>query len=226
MFAHVTPPLEEGQTRVVDVQYLETTALLADQQNHPADPQVELAPPCIHPPGRHAPSQSEEATPFARATSCTGSATASLGQPRLRGSRLINDVQSLDGPSMALRGPSLPESCRSPRVQEPSDPAVSDPIERPQTAGQSTPPASAVQEPNQEPPQVRRHTSEKSHPTKAANEVDGGLRRGGSPQKSFSEISWEGWGFIKTLDGIYLPETFNPFPHELEDLTDQWAVGD
>jgi len=210
----------------VDVQYLETTSLLVDRQNYPADPQVELAPPCIHPPGRHAPSQSEEPTPVARATSCPGSATASPGQPRLRGSQPVNDIQSLDGPSTTLRGPGLPESCGSPRVQEPSDPAVSDPVERPQTAGESTPPTSVVQEPNQGPPPIRRHTSDKSHPTKAASEADGGLRRGGSPQKSFPEISWECWGLIKTPDGIYLPETFNPFPHELEDLTDQWAVGD
>ena len=54
--------------------------------------------------------------------------------------------------------------------------------------------------------------------------MDKGLRGGEPAQNVFPEISWEGWGLIKTPDGFYLPETFNPFPHVFEDLTDQWQT--
>jgi hypothetical protein len=186
-FAHVTPPPEEGQTRVVDVRCPEASALLADQQNHPTNPQIEPAPPYIHPPGRYSPSQLEP-TFAARSTSCSDSAAAS-------------------------------QSCGSVQAQEPSGPA-----EWLQTADESTPPALAVQGPNQGSPQIQRQPSDKCHPTRMENEVYGGLHRGESAQKPYPEISWEGWGLIKTPDGFYLPETFSPFPHELEDLTDQRYV--
>ena len=207
---------------MVDVRYLETAVLLADQRNHRANPQVGLAPPYIYPSGRHAPSQSEEPTPVARCTSYPISATASQGRSRLHGSRQVNDVQSLDKPSMTWRGPGLPDPCGSARAQEPSNPAVSGPVERLQTTDESTPPVLVVQEPNRESRPIQRQTSDKCHPKKAANEVDGDLRREGSVQNPFPEISWEGWGLVETPDGIYLPETFDPFPHVFEDLTDQW----
>ena len=207
---------------MADVRSLETAVLLTDRHNGPAGPQIEPAPPYVHPPGRRAPSQSEEPTPLAHSTSCTNLAIASQGQSRLRGSRQINDVQSLDEPSAKRRGLGLLESCRSTQAQEPSDPTVPGPIERLQTADESTLPALVVQEPKQESSPIQRHTSDKFHPTKAANEVDGSLHREGSVQNPFPGISWEGWGLIKTPDGVYLPETFNPFLHVLGDLTDQW----
>jgi len=222
VFTHVTPPLEEGQSRGVDVRYPQAAALSTDRQNYPANPQVPPTPSYIHLPGRHAPLRSEEPTPPACSTSRSNSATESQGQPQLRGTRQVNDVQSLGEPSTTWRRLDIPESCGSAQAQEPSGPAVSGPVERLKTADESTPPTSVVQEPNQEPTPTKRRVSDICHPTEGANEMGGGLRREEPAQNVFPEISWEGWGLVKTPDGFYLPETFNPFPHELEDLTDQW----
>lgn len=83
-----------------------------------------------------------------------------------------------------------------------------------------------VQQLSQEPVRVRRHSSGECHPTVAANVEVEVLREEGSNQGPFPDIFLEGWGLIKTPDGIYLPETFKPFPHELEDLTDQWKLSE
>lgn len=221
-FTYIAPPLEEGQSRPVDVRYLQAAALSTDRQNHPANPQVPPTPPHIHPPGRHAPLRSEEPTPSTRSTSRSNSATASQGQPRLRVTQQVNDVQSLGEPSTTWRRPDVPESCGSAQAQESSGPAVSGPVERLKTADESTPPTLVVQEPNQESLPVKRDASDRCNLTEGANEVDEGLRREEPAQNVFPEISWEGWGLIKTPDGFYLPETFNPFPHVFQDLTDQW----
>lgn len=73
-----------------------------------------------------------------------------------------------------------------------------------------------VQGLSQEPVSIQRHNSGECHPTMAADEEDEALRKEGSDQDPLPEVPWEGWGLIKTPDGFYLPETFNPFPRTIE----------
>lgn len=211
-----TPGLSEAPQKE------ETVALLASRQNRPANPQTKPAPLHIRPSSRYAPSRSEELTSAVCFKSRRTSATASQRRSQPRASRQADDIQTLDRPSATLRGLDVPEPYRSAQAQEPYCPAVSGPVERLQATEESTPLALVVQEPNEELLLTQRHSSNKCHPTEAANEVDRGLRKEGFAQNLFLEISWEGWGLIKTPDGVYLPETFNLLPHEFEDLTDQW----
>lgn len=86
-----------------------------------------------------------------------------------------------------------------------------------------TPSVSVVQEPNQKSTPDQRQVSDRCHLTTAANEEsEAPCTEDCTQLLPFPDISWEGWGLIKTSDGVYLPETFNPFPHVFEDLTDQW----
>jgi hypothetical protein len=127
----------------------------------------------------------------------------------------------LDEPSAISEGQALPEQVGSVQVQKKSDPAVSGPVERPQTADEPTP-LLVVQETSQQSALIQRRNSDKRHPTTTANEGGEQIRKEGYVQDPFPDISWEGWGLIKTPGGLYLPETFNPFSHVFEDLTDQW----
>jgi len=245
-FAPNAPPLGEGQARVVvDTQYpapdcrweqnhggnstpgplegqeKETAIRLVDRQNHLVNPPTES--PYVRPPSRRALLQPEGPMSVARSAIPRASATASQGQARPREPRQVNNGQSLGEPSVTWRGSDLPEPCGSVQAQKPSDPAIFGPVERPQTADEHTQPVLMVQESNQESAPIQRHDSDKCHPTKVANE-DEASRREGSVQDPFQDISWEGWGLIRTPNGIYLPETFDPFPHVFEDLTDQWQL--
>ncbi|KAF9650425.1 hypothetical protein BDM02DRAFT_1433757 [Thelephora ganbajun] len=165
--------------------------------------------------------QREELMPVTRSATPRAAAITLQAQAKQRASREVNDVQRIGESSATWRGSGLSEPRGSVRTQKSSQPAVSGPGERPQTASESTPPVLMVQESNQEPAPTQRRNSDKCHPTKAVGEEGDASREEGSAQDLFSGISWEGWGLIKTCDGIYLPETFGPFPHPFEDLTDQ-----
>ena len=226
-FAHNALPLGEGQTRiVVDVRYpapldrhweqnhsgsgtsglikarqAETVALLVDQQNRMVTPPKEPPPPHVRPPSRCSlPQPVEGPMPFARPAIPLASPTTPRGQTKPRTPRQVNDGQRLD---------------------KPPDPAVFAPVERPQTVDEPTPPVPMVQELNKGSAPIQRRNLDKFHLEKGGDEEDKVSRKEGCVQDPFPGISWEGWGLIKTPHGIYLPETFNPFPHELEDLTDQ-----
>jgi len=243
-FAPNAPALREGQTRVVvDAQYpapdrhweqnhngngtpgppegqeKETAVRLVNPQNNLVNSPIESS--YVLPPSKRALPQPEGPMSVAHSVIPRASATASQGQARPRESRQVNDGQSLGEPSVARRRSGLPEPCGSVQAQKPSGTVIFGPAERPQIAGENTPPILTVQEPDHEPAPIQRRSSDKCHPTKVATE-DEASRRGRCVQDPFPDISWEGWGLIRTPNGIYLPETFNPFPQVFEDLTDQW----
>ena len=74
----------------------------------------------------------------------------------------------------------------------------------------------------QESVQIQICGSGERSPESEASEVDDASHNEGDTRDPFSDISWEGWGLIKTPDGNYFPETFNPSPFGFEDLTDRW----
>ena len=178
--------------------------------------------PCIRPMDNFPPLQSEP-IPVICSMSRQASEATLEGLSHQCVSRQANGIQRLDEPSATQRGPSLPELCESVRRQEPPVPAVPVPVERPQIANASTPPVIVVQEPSRGSAPTQSRNSIEYYPAKAGNE-DEDSQGEGSARSSFPEISWGGWRLVRTPDGIYLPETFNPFPHELEDLTDQWGM--
>ena len=223
-FVRIAPPLREGQTRVtvdtgnvtpgpLEAHKNETVVPLVDRQNHPVNPPTKQ--PHAHPLSRRALSQQEEPVSVGGSPLLQASAAVSQGQP--------NGGQTLRGQSATRKGlAALPRPCGSAWGEKPPEPAVSGLVKRPQTADEPNPPAVA-QEPSQESESVQGHNF-KCHPTTVAEEEVGAIRKEGYMQDSFLGISWEGWGLIKTPDGVYLPETFSPFPHVFEDLTDQWDL--
>lgn len=90
------------------------------------------------------------------------------------------------------------------------------------TAGKLTPPVLVVQEPDQKSALDQRHNLDRRHLTTAVDEEGEVPCTEECTQLPFPDISWEGWGLVKTSHGVYLPETFNPFSHVFEDPTDQW----
>jgi len=231
------PPLSDGHTRtVVDVQYpvpdrrwrqnrtgsitpglletqaKETAALFADL---PVNPPREPTPPHMRPSSRRV--QLEESAPVSCPAPLRAPATASRGQAKPCASQQTNDDQWLGDSPAAWDGPASSEPCGGVRAPNKSNPVASGRVERPQTTEESIPQVLAVQEPAP----IQRSNSDELHPTTVAKEDDGASHKEGIVQDPFPDILWEGWGLIKTSGGIYLPETFNPFPHELEDLTDQ-----
>ena len=233
-FSRISPSLVEGRTRAVvtpdrhweqdhtgkgtpdplEVQKKETTVLLANRQGRLISLQAELAPSHVRPLSGHALSQPEP-TSVARSTIRPASATASEGRTQPHVPR--QGVQSLDESSVTLREPGLPEPSRSAQTQD-----LSGPVEQRQTIGESTSPVIVVQESNQASEPEQRHNLDKCHPTKTANGEGETSRQEVHTQDPFPDISWEGWGLIRTSEGAYLPETFNPSPHIFQDLTDQW----
>ena len=222
----LTPDRDWGQncTGTITPGPLETQAkeagvLFTDQQDRLVNPPTEPTPSNILPSSRHGILQVEE--PIGRSTPLRAPATASRGQARPPASRRFSDDQWLGEPSAVWNGPASSGPCGRVRVQKQSNSAVSDPVERPQTADGPALQVLVVQEPNHEPVPIQRHNSGECHRTVPVNEEVEVLRKEGSNQDPFPDISWDGWELVKTPDGVYLPETFNPFPHELEDLTDQ-----
>jgi len=233
-------PPEEMQTTEVDIRHpapdrleqdyfgdvypglLGETAILSDyRQNHLVSPSTELVPPRIRAPSRHVVLQLTEPTPITHSAYPRASVTVLRDQAKSRASGRVIENQSFDEPPTTRRGPGFPEQCRNLQGQILSDPVVSCPIERPRTVNEPTPPTPMAQEPNREPTPIQRHNSGGCHPTKVVNEEVEAPRKAAYVQGPFLDISWEGWGLIRTSGGIYLPETFNPFPHVFEDLTDQ-----
>ena len=197
------------------MQAIETGVLSTDQQDRLVDPPTEAAPLHTRPSSRRALFQVKE--PIGR----SAPATASQGQARPPASRQVNDDQLLGEPSAAWNEPASSEPCGGVRVQRQSNSAVSDPVERLRMVEEPALQVLVVQEQSQEPVPIQRHNSDECYPTVVANEKGRALREDGSNRDPFPDILRGGWGLIKTPDGIYLPETFDPFPHELEDLTDQ-----
>lgn len=178
--------------------------------------------PCIRPVSSFPPPQSEPIHVTCSMSRQASEATLE-GLSHQCASRQANDIQGLDEPSATRREPGSPEVCEGVRRQEPSAPVVSVPVERPQIANARTPPVTVVQEPSRGSAPIQLRNSIECYPAKAANE-DEDSQKEGSARNSFPEVSWGDWRLVRTPDGIYLPETFNPFPHELEDLTDQRGI--
>ena len=203
------------------VQEREAAVPLADRQCDPANPPTESAPPQIRPPSRRALSQPEEPSPVGRSTPLRTSAISSQVQAKSRALRQIKDGQRVGEQSAVQKELALPQLCKGVQVQTHSEPAISNPFELPQIVDEHPPPFLMVREPRQGPAPIQRRNSDDRHPTAAVNKEDEALRKEGSMHDPSPGISWEGWGLIRTPDGVYLPETFNPFPHVFEDLTDQ-----
>ena len=198
------------------VQEKEAVVPLADQQSDLANPPTESASPHTRPRSRRVLQQPKELPPVGR-SALPKTSTPSQGRAEPQAPRQLGGGQISNEPPATREEPPLPRLCEGVQVQTRSESAGSDPVERPQTTGEHATPALTIRDPRQQPAPIQRRDSDK-----AANEGDKVLRKEGTARDRFADISWEGWGLIKTPDGFYLPETFDPFPHELEDLTDQW----
>jgi len=243
------PPLRNGQTRAaadvrdltpdhdwgqncawsitpdpLEMQAEEAGVLLIDQRDRPANPPTEMAPPHTRSSSVRALFPVEE--PIGRSPPLRASATALQGQARPPPSRQVNDNQWLGEPSAAWNRPAPSEPCGGVRVPKQSNSAVAGPVERPRTAEEPAFQVLMAKEQSQEPAPIQPSNSGECYPTVATNEEGEALREEGSDQEPFPDTLWRGWGLVKTPDGMYLPETFNPFPHELEDLTDQRQLGE
>jgi hypothetical protein len=207
--ANVTPGPE--------VQEKETAALLANGKSHLVNT-TEPAPCHIRARSRYALPQLGP-TPAVRSATPRASATVSLGQAQPPGSRQVNGVESVNEPSVAWRAPQQPR--RSAQVQKLSEPPVPGPVEQPQTTGEATTPVTILQELNQGSGPTQQRNSDEFHSTKAVSAEDDASRQERDTQYLFPDISWEGWGLIKTPGGVYLPETFSSSLRALEGLTDR-----
>lgn len=245
---HNGPPLEGGETRVVvdvphpthghrcernctgnatsgllEVQKKETAISLTDRRNALSSSPTESTSTQIRPPSRCALSQPEERSPVGSALPRT-IATPPQGRAKPRVPRRVNVERRLDGLSAAWKEPALPQLRGGVPAQTQFAPGVPGPVERPQTTGEHTPPVLSVQAPCQKSVPIQRRNMDERHLTTVADKETS--HKDGYGQDPFPDISWEGWGLIKTPDGVYLPEAFNLFPHELEDLTDHWELSE
>ena len=202
----------------------EGTVALVVRQDRLDSPHPEPPSPCIRPMSSYPTSQSGT-TLAACSTNRPISETALEGLSHQCTSGKINDIQRFDEPPAMRRGPGLPEARESVLGKESSAPGVSVAAEQSQIANVSTPTVALVREPSRGSTLIQPLNSVERYPTKVGNE-GGGLQKEGSAWGSFSEISWGGWRLVRTPDGIYLPETFNLFPHELVDLTDQRCMNE
>jgi len=168
----------------LETQAKEAAVLFTDQQNYLVNPPTGPAPPNIRPSSRRGVFQVEE--PIGRPTPLRA---ASQDQARPPASRQVNNDQRLGEPSAAWNGPASSELCGGVQVQKQSNPAVSDPVERPRTTEEPTLGILVVQEPSQKPVPIQRHNSGECHSTVTANEEVEALRKEGSWLDPFPDIS-------------------------------------
>lgn len=195
----------------------EKAVALVARQDRLDSPHLEPPSPCIRPTGSCSPSRSGAAL-VACSVSRPSSETALEGLSHQRISGQISDIQRFCEPPAVRGGPGLSEARERVPGKESSAPAVSAAAEQSRIANVSTPTVAVVREPSRGSAPIELLNPAKCSPTKVASE--GGGQKEGSSRDSFPEVSWGGWRLIRTPDGIYLPETFSPFPHELDDLTD------
>lgn len=143
------------------------------------------------------------------------SPSASLCQVRPHKSPEMVDVQSMSQPFVVCMGP--PQSPKCAQVQK----SPEYPIGESRGTDQDTTPVLVTQSLCQRPAPIQGRDPDECHQTEATNQEDD-ISRDRDAQDPFSHVSWEGWGFIETPDGVYLPETFNPSPFGLEDFSDRW----
>lgn len=181
----------------------ETPVLLADRQGHRVDSPIE--PTTSQLPFVHDLLQIEGSSCVVYPSRPRSSASAPNYQIQPRESPKI--VQSVDESSGILVGSARPHECSQQKStggesQATDESATSAPI-KPGLHQGSIP--------------IQGCDSNEHPPENGASEADDTSHNEGDTQDPFSDISWEGWGLIKTPDGNYLPETFNPFG--FEDLT-------
>lgn len=203
-----SPPFVDPVPGLLDAQETETPVPLANRQPHLANPTTESTLQQILPISRHALPQAEELTSAVRPAMPPTPANVSHGQVELHEPPHFNVFQNMDELAMTRTGPPWPRRCDE---QKSSGSPVTGLVGQPLATEEATTPV----------PTIQGRDPDGCHP-RATNEEDVASRSEGDVQDPLLDILREGWRFIKAPDSFYLPETFNPFPHELEDLTDLW----
>lgn len=228
------PPIWEAQTQGTadvqdhtanatpgpsEVQETETTLSLADQRSHPVTSPTGPTSPHIRPTSRRVLPRPEDLMPIIPPAVPRASAALPQDQAQTHRFRQANSIQGANERSVMREG--QPQAHGPARAQIPCEHPVPRPAGQPRIS-EAIARFPTAQGLNQGPSPTQPHDSDNYHPSKADSTEGGAPREEGDAQDLFSHISWEGWGLVKTPNGVYLPETFSPSLPTTDDPTNWW----